>query len=354
MLPNAVNTVNAARGSKAGLGSKATAQAPAESAPSSPAASTSSSKSTPSNSMGTAAKVAEKMGAAPQAQPQTSKTKSAPAEAKPEATDAETAEAIRKLKLKLNGRELELPEADVIALAQMGGSARAKWEEAARLRKEAEAREAKLKNKATLREGLKELGYSDEQIRELATEVISHHLNDEMLSPEERAFREREAQLKARERELEEFQAKQKEAQLQQMTQYWSQQYDKQITETLQKHKMPADAYMIKKMAAMMQDAIENKIPASWDDIVTVLKPEVFSHHQHMLSHYEADILTEAVSKEVLKKLRDQDLAKFKSPHKVAPAKIVKQSMSSARESSKKLAKDDWKARMERIKRGEE
>jgi hypothetical protein len=150
-------------------------------------------------------------GAAPaQAQPPAQKQFATPAEAqaaaedgaspaKPEgqqATADKKAEAVRLKKLKVYGKERELPEPLVDSYAQKYLAGEVKLEQLTKKEKELLEREARLKDPKHLWKTLQELGLNP---RELAESHVAESLQEELLTPEQKHIRELERKLGERE-----------------------------------------------------------------------------------------------------------------------------------------------------------
>lgn len=114
-------------------------------------------------------------------------------------------EAPRKFKLKDGDNEEEVDEAELIRRATHGSTAQRRMEEAANLRKQAEAQLTKVQEalayaKSNPLDLIRRLGHDP---YELATRIVSDHIDDQSLTPQER-------QLRQERQELERYRAAQK------------------------------------------------------------------------------------------------------------------------------------------------
>src|SRR6202043_3515109 len=103
---------------------------------------------------------------------------------------APAAAEIRKLKLKIDGGEVEMPEGEVIALAQQGKSAGKRYQEAADLRRQAEEILKAADDPTAF------LTKKGKDVRKWAEEFLMGELKREAMSPEQRKALENEGKLK--------------------------------------------------------------------------------------------------------------------------------------------------------------
>lgn len=263
----------------------------------------------------------------------------------------------QKRRIKSEGKEYEIAEADMDRYLSMGVSAHQRWEEAAKMRKEAEAKFEAVKSKdpQKLRKFLLENGYTGDEIRSMSENTLAEYLQNEMLTPEQKRIRELEAEKSQREAVEAEQRTQAEQQRAKQLEQKFTQQYDKEIPEAFAKMKLPADPYMIQQAAYVMQSAIRAGYnDFTWEDAAAYLRPGYIQQMKHAYKNMPDDLMDEVMEEELSKRLRERDLKKLKNPNQPNP--VVRGSApASPRVSApdrRGITKDDWKSKMDRIKKG--
>jgi len=100
------------------------------------------------------------------------------------------AQVARMIKMKVDGQEMELPESEIIALAQQGKSANKRFQEAAAAKREAEQVVNFLKSNP--KEAFKKLGID---VRKFSEDTLLEFIQQEQMSPEQRKAHENEQEL---------------------------------------------------------------------------------------------------------------------------------------------------------------
>lgn len=275
------------------------------------------------------------------------------AAAAPAATEATTAEpgtapapktdapppAQVKRKIKVFGEERELSQDEIDQYASAGFAAGKKFEEAAKLRKDADALVSKFKSnpKGALRELMKESPELQKMVRSQVEELLYEELEAEKLSPEQRRIKELEAKLQAEEdakraaKESEEakaFEALQKQA---------HEDISNTIVTTLNKTGLPKTPYTVKRMAEYLKALTDNGVDFKSIDLDGVgrhVRDQYLRDFQEFTAQMkEADQILNFFPKEMLDRIRKADLARLKGRQK--PAEPIKQP-EKTRETTKK------------------
>lgn len=297
------------------------------------------------------------------AQPATPAPASTPGAAAPKAEPVAaakqpTAAEIRRLKLKLDGQDIELPEEEVIKLAQMSGAAQKRFQEAATARKQAEDVLTFLK--ANPKVAMEKLGID---VRKFSEETLTEIIKREQETPEAKKFREQDERLRKYEaKEKEETEAKQladkqkqdadakakKDAELQ----VEIKKFDNLFTDALAKADVPKNSYTLQRMAHWTSVAIKSKQSPTADQIAKMVKKDydddaksrVFAHKNDK-GELDGDKIMEFLGDEGVKAIRKAMVAKLKTakpvfsdPVKTTEAKPATQTQSrdAWREFSKK------------------
>lgn len=170
--------------------------------------------------------------------------------APPEAQKVPTPAEIRRLKVKLDGADVELPEEEVIRLASLSGAAQKRFQEAAAEKKKVTEVLELLKNKP--KEALARLGVN---LKQFSEETLTEILKQEAETPEAKRAREAEDKLR-------EYERKDKEAQTTAAEQKIEAEKQAKIQETIQKEQA-----LIKRFDGVFTEALSKaevpKTPAS-------------------------------------------------------------------------------------------
>jgi hypothetical protein len=274
--------------------------------------------------------------------------KEEPKEVAPKAAEAvqeeKAAEARRKLKIK--GRELEVDDAKYHEYAQKGAAATETWQEAAKMRKDAEDFFKRLEDDPG--SVLRDPKLSD-KMRKAAEEFLWEKIQDEQTSPEEKA--QREAQSKAQKWDEQEKQ-KQQQIQHQQEEQensFLMEDYDKKVTTALTNSRLPKTTGTVRRMVDYLTQDIEagvNRDPSEYADAVY---SDYMQDVSELFEPMEGDQIMKILGEKILKKIRESDIKRLKtttpeSGYKFVPGK----GMTKGEQKQKKLSGVEWERQLRR------
>lgn len=228
--------------------------------------------------------------------------------ASPVTTPAATPAEVRRLKLKLEGQEVELPESEVISLAQRGKVADQRFQEAATTRKEAQEIIAFAKANPT--EFFKRTGLN---ARQWAEEFLMGELKREQMTPEQKKAADNEIKLKEYESERKRLDAQKLEDEKQAAQQKHMQNYDKLFVEALGKSGLPKTAYTIKRMAELQLVNLKQKLNLDADQLAKVVREDYIAEQKQLYGALDGDQLIEMLGPEMVKKLSKAQIAKLKA-----------------------------------------
>jgi hypothetical protein len=250
------------------------------------------------------------------------------------------------MKLKVGGREVELEEPEVIRKAQLAEGAEQKFREAAEMRKQAQQFVEALRTNPMAVLTHPELGIN---FRELAEQYLGTELQKELMSPEQRELEE----LRSFKRQQEE--AAQAQAQQQQTTaqrkaemeavQRAQAQYDRDITEVLQKSQLPKSPYTVKRVAEVLMSALEKGYELDVPTAVDMVRERYVQDIQAMVGGLDGESLIKMLGDGVLGKLRKYDLARIKAKiqpeQSTAAPQVTAQPAASGKE-QERLRPQEW------------
>jgi hypothetical protein len=180
--------------------------------------------------------------------------------------------------------------------------------------------------------------------RELAEQFLVEQLEDEMLSPEQREFRDlkkykadKERHELERQKALEMAAAEQKEAAL-------AQQYQKTIIDALDKSGLPKTPDMAKRMAYIMKKNLDLGLSLTSDDLAGEVRSELNSMLKALVGGADGEQLINLLGEDSAKKIRAWDVKKLKEGmvNKSAQTQQSTQKMPSSKD-GKPLTIDQWK-----------
>ena len=214
----------------------------------------------------------------------------------------------RMLKLKLEGKDVELPESEVIGYAQQGKVATQRFEEASRMKKEAEQLMAFAKANPT--EFFQKTGMN---ARQWAEEYLLGELQREAMSPEQKKAFENEERLRkyeATEKSQKETALKEQEAR---MTAEQRERYDKIFVQALSESGLPKTAFTVRRMAELQLLNIKNSYELSASQLAKLVREDYASEQKSLVGSLDGDELINFFGEDIVKKLSKAQIAKLKA-----------------------------------------
>jgi hypothetical protein len=216
------------------------------------------------------------------------------------------------LKLKVDGKEIEMPKEKVLAQAQRGLAADKRFEEASKLRKEADELLSSAKQKEFVKLAEK-AGMSRIEAREALEAALVSLYEEEALSPEQKAQRERDAKLadyEAKEKSRKE--SEEKEA-ITKEEQKFMQKIEHELIDALEKSVLPVNPLYGKLASNYLAAGYAQGVELSPSDAVKLVEADQIELVKHVLGSLPIDRLETFVGPKVLKQLREQSVAKVKA-----------------------------------------
>lgn len=253
---------------------------------------------------------------------------------------AEKAEAkrnIKKLKLKVDGKEYE-EEVDLdddkylTRQLQLAKAAQSRMKQYADLQRDLQDFVSELKKNPRKILSDPDLGVD---VKKLAAEILEEEIENSKKSPEqlEREKLERELRELKEEREREKKELQDRE--LQQRTQQEFERYDMLVEKALSSSDLPKSPYIVKKMAEHMLIGLQAGYDITPEDVIPLIREEMHSDLKEMFSAMPEDIIEKLIGKETINKIRKKNIAKAK-----AQAKPPVPVQSSVKDTGKKASED--------------
>lgn len=264
-----------------------------------------------------------------------------------EQAQSQTAPQIKKFKLKVDGddfeEEIDLSnEAELVKRFQLAKAAEKRISQS-----KAEKQKAMEILKA-FEDGT--LLKKHPKSRELAEKFLLEQLEDEMLTPEQKEYKQLKAFKEQKEREEAESKKAEAEAIAKQREQSIAQQFQKTIIDALDKSGLPKTPDLAKRMATIMKKNLDLGLDLTSDDLVAEVKSEANAMLKALVGSASGDQLIALLGEDVAKKIRAYDVQRLKSQTGTQPKKepSVKSPKS---EDGRPLTLDEWKEQVrQRVK----
>ena len=282
----------------------------------------------------------------------------APAESAPETGEGKQPEAKPSTikQFKVNGKVIEVDvsnEAQVNKLLQLGLASGDKFQEASRIKKEADEILAAAKTEKSAAKALKKAGFSDSEIREILEKELAGYYEEEALSPEEKARREQEAKLAEYERREKEAAEKEEMTKREKEIAKEVENLETELLGALEKSSLPRTPVLAKWATQYMAAFDQQGISISAEDAVKLVENEFPQLIKGVLSSTK-DVaqLKQLLGAETVKMLLDDSVAAVKRAEQPF-SKEKKISPETSESQSKPKQKESMNTYFERLRRGE-
>ena len=257
---------------------------------------------------------------------------------------------------KINGKVVKVDlsnPVEVEKLVSLGLASNDKFQEAARLRKEAEDILAAAKTKKSATEALKKAGFDAREIKEILEKELAGFYEEEALSPEEKQRRAEMEELRkykeeeARKKDEEAKSAKDKEVETE------MQQLEEELLGALSKSNLPRTPILAKWAVQYMSAYDAQGVSLSAEAAVKIVEREFPQLVQSVLSTMDVQGVKQFLGKSLVKQLLDDSVKAVKQ----AEAPFTKEAKQVSREASDSGNKPRQKMAMgnyfEKLRRGE-
>lgn len=250
------------------------------------------------------------------------------------------AEAIRKFKLKVNGKQLEMDQKSVTAYAQKGMAADERFQKAAAREKQIDAllRKAKEDPDSFIKEilGQDSLEYSKKR--------LSKELQELSLDPKEKELREYKRKVQAYEAEKAKAQQAEKKAQADKAVEHWTKHYDKVLPQSLKAVGLPLTQDVIRHATDIMIANLEDGIDLPMEVIMELTKERYLESVKGFLGASDKDKLTELLGQDIVEKLGIVRPSKKTASKQSLPSSESKTSVKSQKQAMRQLERQlkEW------------
>jgi hypothetical protein len=213
-------------------------------------------------------------------------------------------------KVKIDGVETEVDLRTLTSEYQKGKGSEKRFQEAQRMRAQAEQFISALQTNPIDVLTNPNLGID---FRKVAEDYLYAQIQSEMMSPEERAQKEQVSELERYRAQEQQRVEQQREQRANQMRDKYANEYTEKFTSALQETGLPKTNWTVSRMANYMQQALQSGIDADVKDIAALVKEDYMTEQKELFSNLDGDKLIETFGEDMAKKIRQADLAKLKS-----------------------------------------
>lgn len=236
------------------------------------------------------------------------------------AKESESKDAFKPVKLKAGDQEVEVGSLEELTrIAQKGFGAEKKFQEAAKIRQQAENilqaiqdNPLELMKHPSLRE----------KFEAAAEELIWEKIQKEQMSAEERELMESKAELERYRKAEHERQQAERQRQQQELQEKYRADYQRQFIEALETGGVPKSDWSVQRMALYMKQALAQGMKhITPKDVVGYVKRDWMKAQADLYGALDGDRLIETLGADVVEKIRKADVSKFKQKPP-APGKV--------------------------------
>lgn len=251
-------------------------------------------------------------------------------------------------KVKVDGVEREVTEDELVRDYQLKSISEKRLNETAAQRKQVEEIVTMLKDPKQVRKVLKELGHDT---RKLSEDELGELLLWETYTPEQKEAYQNKQKIQELEQQQQERQQQEEQNHARQARDYYANQYQTQIIEALKISDLPQTPETVSRIAQKMAIGLKYGMELSPTEVIPEVKRDYMNELKAIYGKLEGEHLYQFLGDDTVKKVQQASLAKMKNPNGTKPAQQAK-SVSEDKPLTKKITKDEWKAKLERIKRG--
>lgn len=248
-------------------------------------------------------------------------------------------------KLKVKGKEIEVDDNKYHEYATKGAAATETWQEAAKMRREAEEFYKKLKENPF--DVLKDPNIGA-NIHEIAEKLLWEKLQYEQLSPQEREYMEKDKKLRAfEEAEQKRAQEAAEREELEQRSRI-VQELDTKVSKALAASGLPRNTNTLRRVADFMKIDFQNGVERDVGEYMDLVKEDYTMEIPELLKEMDGKSIMRFLGKDIVQKIRQTDLESVKtttpaSGHVFVPGKGMQKT-----EKVKKLSGADWEKEVRR------
>lgn len=222
---------------------------------------------------------------------------------------------LKKLKLKVDGQELEeefdpSDDAYLTKQLQLAKVAQKRMSEFSSLEKDVQQFFKALKEnpRAVLTDP--QIGLD---LKQLAAQIIEEEIENAKKSPEQLEKEKLERELKAMKDEREKEKKENEEKELRRLEEREAERYDVLFTQALEKGGLPKTPYTVKKMAEYLSLGIGEGLDVAPDDVIPLIREEMQADLKEMFKSMPDELVEQLVGTETISRIRKKKVAAAKA-----------------------------------------
>ena len=233
-----------------------------------------------------------------------------------EAIKEAAAVAAEKRRLKIDDQEIDEDEVIKVYRERKGHqqAANRELQEGKAARKQAEQFIAMMRDPEKFFDVAAKMGHTP---RELAEKYLARQLQEELMDPKDRELRDAKAKI----REIEDLERRQREYVEQQQAQLlrekYMKDYESQFVQALQDSQLPATKEMVARMAKYIGQATKLNYKMSPAEAAQLVQEDLQTSYKKLVASSDGDMLIKLLGEDVANKLRKYDVEKLKDPSKL-------------------------------------
>lgn len=251
----------------------------------------------------------------------------------------------KKYKVKVEGKEVEVPEDELVRGYSHATAANKKFQEAATMRKQAEEFIGLLKTDPLKVLKDPRIGHD---VRKLAEEYLIAEMEKEAMTPDQRELADAREKLKVAEEEKKANAKVKEDAQNAELTKKFTDDYTNDILGALKGSGLPQTEHTVRRMAYYMYQALNRGYELKAADIIPLVKEDYKAESKALFDQLDGQTLLEILGDNTAKKIADYNLSKIKTTGKKVLPEEQGQRID-AEPQVKKLTKEEWRAKLDRI-----
>lgn len=220
-------------------------------------------------------------------------------------------EAARKYKVKVDGKDLEVDEGELLRGYSHQQAANKILQEGKLARKQAEEFISLMRDPEKLFEVAKKLGHDP---RTLTEQYLLSQIEEEMADPRDTELKKTKAKLKAIE-DMEAMQKAKVEAdRAEVLKQKFAKDYTEQFTDALKETNIPATKGTVAEMAKYIARSAEIGFKMTAKEAAQLVREDIIQAQQRLIGDSDGEVLIKLLGEEVANKVRKWDTGRLKNP----------------------------------------
>lgn len=257
-------------------------------------------------------------------------------------TIKEAIEQAKKYKVKVDGQDLEVEEAELLRGYSHQRAANKQLQEGKAAKAQAEDFVKMMRDPEKFFEVAAKLGHDP---RLLAEKFVASQLEEEYMDPRDKELRDTKKKLKA----FDDMEAAQKAAveheRNETLKQKYAADYTKQFTEALQDSGLPATKPMVAEMAKYIARAAGIGFQMTAKEASQLVKEDVLTAHRRLIGDSDGEMLIKLLGEDTANKVRKWDTSRLKSPEQnlKTPSEQQPGRERSKRTDGKRMSPSEWR-----------